>query len=459
MVRALLKKAYGNGVVFANLHGQHRVPYLPEQELRALRDVRLRRMVRYAAATVPYYRRLFRSHNIDPRDIRSAEDLDRLPLVDKQTVRKDPDLFVSTSWRGRKSIPFLTSGSTGIPLKVYHDPYSLLANIAFAERERAVLTRICGRAFGYKEAHIFYVGSIAEKVRDLYRQWTFIPVRPERLSLSVLESVEDIVTVINRFRPDVIISYGSYLETLFKLLNLRGLRMHLPRVLIYASDAMTDDGRSFIEEKFAVPVLSKYSAAEAFRIGFFCEERRAFHLHEDLCHVKIVNARGEKVTSGEKGEVVISNLINRGTVLLNYRLGDLAVMSRERCSCGRTLPLLADLEGRVEDTIFLPDGEFVHPRAVWGVFKQKPEVMRYQLIQQTPQHFELRLVTIDRAAYAAVLEDILTELRQLLGKTIRIESAHYTKLDPPQTGKFRSVIALPRGGVSHVMTEPPEVRR
>jgi len=444
IVGDFLRKLYGNGVVLANLRGQRHLPYLPKEELCARRDARLRRMVHYAAATVPYYRSLWRTERMNPRDIRSVEDLARLPLIDKHTVRMAPELFVSTSRGGRKSIPFLTSGSTGIPLKVYHDPYSLLANIAFGERERAVITKICSRSLGYREAYIFYSGSIGEKVRALYGQKTLIPVRPERLSLSVLEPVEDIVQAVNRFRPDVIISYGSYLETLFRQLHLRQLRMYLPQVLVYASDAMTSEGRHFIEENFAVPVLSRYSAAESFKIGFFCEERHAFHLHEDLCHLKIVNTSGEQVANGEKGEVVITNLINRGTVLLNYRLGDLAVMSREQCSCGRTLPLLAELEGRVEDTIFLPDGEFVHPRAVWGVVKQKPEVVRYQLIQQTTQHFELKLVTVDRAAYDAVVGDLLTELRRLLGGGVSFEAAYYPNLDPPQTGKFRSVVALPR---------------
>jgi phenylacetate-CoA ligase len=446
IVGDVLRRIYGNGVVLANLRGQRRLPYLPEEELRALRDARLRRTVCYAAATVPYYRRLFRAQKIDPHDIQSAHALKQLPLIDKEAVRRDPSVFVSTSHRGRTAIPFLTSGSTGTPLQVCHDRYSLLANIAFGEREREVVSHMCRRALGYREIYINYPGSTIRKVWEFYRIATFIPVRPNRLILSVLESVEDIVKTVDSFRPDVIVGYGSYLETLFKTLHWRGLHMHLPRLLIYVSDAMTADGRSFIEEQCGIPVLSRYNAVEAFKIGFFCEERRGFHLNEDLCHVRIVNASGEDVAPGDKGEVVISNLVNRGTILLNYRLGDLAVMSRERCSCGRTLPLLADLEGRVEDTIFLPDGEFVHPRAVWGVFKQKPEVLRYQLIQQTPQHFELRLVTVDRAAYEAVLEDILTELRQLLRGSISIESAHYTKLDPPQTGKFRSVIALPRQG-------------
>jgi phenylacetate-CoA ligase len=444
IVGDFLRKLYGNGVVLGNLRGQRRVPYLPEEELRALRDARLRWMVRYAAATVPYYRRLFRSQRIDPHDIQSAHALKQLPLIDKEVVRRDPYLFVSTSRQGRSAIPFLTSGSTGTPLQVCHDRYSLLANIAFGEREREVVSRLSGRALGYREIYINYPGSTIRKVWEFYRSASFIPVRPNRLVLSVLESVEYIVKMVDSFRPDVIVGYGTYLETLFKTLHWRGLQMHLPRLLIYVSDAMTADGRRFIEEQFGIPVLSRYNAVEAFKIGFFCEERRGFHLNEDLCHLRIVNASGAELAPGDKGEVVISNLVNRGTVLLNYRLGDLAVISRERCSCGRTLPLLADLEGRVEDTIFLPDGEFVHPRAVWGVFKQKPEVLRYQLIQQTPQHFELRLVTVDRAVYEVVSGDILTVLRQLLGGGVTIEAAFCPKLDPPQIGKFRSVIALPR---------------
>jgi phenylacetate-CoA ligase len=217
--------------------------------------------------------------------------------------------------------------------------------------------------------------------------------------------------------------------------------MHLPRLLIYVSDGMTSEGSSFIEAQFGVPVLSRYNAMESFKIGFFCEERRGFHLHADLCHVQIVNARGEQMQSGEKGEVVISNLINRGTVLLNYRLGDVAALSSASCSCGRTLPVLAELEGRVEDTIFLPHGEFVHPRAVWGVFKQQHEVLRYQLIQHAPEHFELRLVTIDSETYQRIIGQILADLRDLLGEVV-IESAYYKELETQTAGKFRPVISL-----------------
>lgn len=144
MERDFINKVHRNIVVLTNLRGQRRAPYLPEEELRALRDTRLRRIVKYAAKTAPYYRNLFQREKIDTREIKTVEDIDFLPLIDKKTVQKNPDLFISTSCRGRKSVPFITNGTAGMPLTVYHDQYPLLANIAYGERQRGVVMRIWG---------------------------------------------------------------------------------------------------------------------------------------------------------------------------------------------------------------------------------------------------------------------------------------------------------------------------
>jgi len=442
MIGDFLNKLYGNAVVLANLKGQRGVPYLPEEELKAKRDARLRKIVNYAAKTVPFYRDLFREKKIDPREIRTVDDLDLLPILDKQTFRKDPHLFLSTSRRGRMSLPFVTSGSTGMPLTVYHDQYSLLSNIAFGEREREVVSTICEKKFGYKEVIIAYPGNTGSKVLDFYQRMTYIPFRPERLVLSVQDPIERIVEAVNHFRPDVIKSYGSYLETFFRLLNFRRIEMFLPRVLIYGADSMTSEGRSFIEKKFGIPILSTYNAVEIFKIGFFCVERKGFHIHEDLCQVKIVNSNGKKVGCDKTGEVVISNLVNMGTVFLNYRLGDVAAISNQKCPCGRTLPLLTDLDGRVEDIIFLPNGDFVHPRAIWRVFKGRDEILQYQLIQHARDRFVLRLAAADSKTYQRVIDGILTDLRHILGENAIIEAENYQELERQGFGKFRPVISL-----------------
>jgi phenylacetate-CoA ligase len=446
MIIDFLKKIYGNTVVLRNLYQQRHIPYLPEDKLFELRERRLRRIVNYAARTVPYYQEIFKSLKIAPRDIRTVEDLEYLPLIDKETIRKDPSRFVSSARKGKRPIVFSTSGSTGMPIKIYHDPYSLLANIAFGERERAVISKLCGRSFGYRTVAILYEGNTTTKVQKLYRQWTFIPIRPEEFTFSVSDPFEDIVKRIDHLCPDVLLGYGSYLETFFRKLALRNISMRLPKGLVYLAEGMTAEGKSFIEEEFGIPVFSQYNAVEAFKIGFTCEERNGFHLHEDLCHVKVVDTHGKKLTGGEKGEIVISNLVNYGTVLLNYRLGDVGSLTKQRCPCGRTLPLLSELEGRVEDTLFLPDGRFVHPRAVWGVIKKSEGVLKYQLVQHEPKRFELRLVTIDKDTYPTVVNKILDGLRNLLGNSATIEPQYVDEIKPQGGGKFRPVLSLCKPG-------------
>jgi phenylacetate-CoA ligase len=440
-MRHVLDKLYGTSVVGANLWSQRRIPFLPEEERHVLRDARLRKIVTYAADTVPYYRTLFRKEGIDPADIRTAHDLRRIPLLDKETVRRDPHPLVSTSRSGRASVAFTTSGSTGEPSTICHDRYSLLANIAYGEREREVLSVMCGGRSQLREAYIVRSRSTITKVWEFYRSHTMACSSRPRLLLDVLKPIEQIVDAINAFRPDVLVGYGSYLEAFFRSLKSSGIRMHLPRVLSYGAECMTDPGKMLIEKEFGVAVLSVYNAVEAFKIGFYCQARQGFHLHEDLCHVRITDEQGLDVPAGEKGQVVISNLVNRGTVLLNYRLGDVATLAIDACSCGRSSPLLSALEGRIEDILLLPNGGFVHPRAVWAVLSRRSDVLKYQLIQHELERFELRLVTTDRRSYQQGVNAIVADLRRLFGQSCVIESEYHTALHPDASGKFRCVMS------------------
>jgi hypothetical protein len=149
---SFLRRAAGNAVVVAHLPSQRSLPYASRSHIEARRDARIARMVRYAARTVPHYRDLFRDLRIDPRSIVGPRDLERLPILDKDELVRDPDRFVSTSRDGRSSIRFISSGSSGKPARIHHDRRSLLENIAYGERERRVTVDILGRQLGYREA-------------------------------------------------------------------------------------------------------------------------------------------------------------------------------------------------------------------------------------------------------------------------------------------------------------------
>jgi phenylacetate-CoA ligase len=435
------RKLHGSAVIAAMLPGQRRVPFLPRERLEAIRDRRVRDIVALAAREVPYYRDWFAREGIDHREIAGAADLDRLPLLDRELVRAQPRLFMAEGRPSRGARPFLTSGSTGSALEVHHDRRSLLANIPFGERERQPLVERCG-SFRPRELYVGNETSVIKEVTAFYEDNTLLPVRPRRRFVSVREPIEKIAAIANAERPDVLVGYGGWIDLFFKTVAARAIDLHPPKMVLYMAEALPHGGRDHIEQRFGIPVMSRYSAAEAFKIGYFCEQRTGFHLHEDLCHVRIVGADGRALAAGEQGEVVISNLVNRASVLLNYPIGDVGTISAESCPCGRTFKLLSELEGRVEDILRLVDGRFVHPRAIWQVFKDDREVLQYQLTQHEPQRFALELATVDEAAFRRAIARALPELEVLLDPEPTIHASRRSELARHGEGKFRAVASF-----------------
>jgi phenylacetate-CoA ligase len=436
-----MKRILGSLTVLAYLRGQKRLPFRSWPEIEAARDARVRAVVQHAARTVPHYRELFARERLDPREIRGAGDLARLPLLTRETVRRDPRRFLSDSRASRSALSFLTSGSTGTPLEVHHDQRSLLANIAWGERERAPVIALTGGGFRPRELYIGYETSNFRKVTAFYAANTRLP-RPRRRPISMTAPFEEIVAELNAVKPDLLTAYGGFLDVFYRTVAARGIAVHAPKVVMYMGERLSAERRAWIETTLGARVLSRYCAVEAFKVGYFCEAATGFHLHDDLCHVRILRPDGSEAAAGEAGEVVISNLVNRASVLLNYPMGDVAALSAERCPCGRRQRLMSEVEGRLEDMLPLASGETLHPRAIWAAFKDDRDVLQYQLTQHALDRFELKLVTTEDAAFPASRERALTQLRTLLGPDAAIDVTRHAELgrgERERSGKFRAV--------------------
>jgi phenylacetate-CoA ligase len=431
------RRVQGTLTILRHLPGQRRAQFQARARLEAARDRRVRRAVEHAARHVPYYRELFRSRDIDPAQIRTAEELARLPLLTKEDVQAAGEQLRAET--PADVVEFRTTGSTATPLTIHHDRASLLANIAYSERERAVEASIVGRRYRYRVLALRALGGTGGRVQSFYGQTSFRPFRPDRQALDVGTPVEQVLETVERQRPDVIRSYGAYLEFLFRYAAASAGLQHRPRAVVYAGDTMSPAGRALIETEFGIPVLSNYNAVEAFKIAFTCGSHGGFHLHEDLCHVRLVGPTGEPVPDGERGEVVVSNLVNRGTVLLNYRLADLARIESGPCDCGRTSRRLVDLEGRVDDVLDLGGNVFVYPTQVWQAFRSRPGILRYQLVQRAPRTFELKVVWAEPEAPAEAAAELAADLRTILHSS-DVAVSPCDDLPTAPGGKFRQVI-------------------
>jgi phenylacetate-CoA ligase len=214
----------------------------------------------------------------------------------------------------------------------------------------------------------------------------------------------------------------------------------------YSSDAVPEADRRLIEEDLGIPVLGRYQAVEALKIAFQCGAGPWMHVNEDLYPVGIVDDAGRTLPDGEPGQVVISNLVNRATVLLNYRLEDRARRLPGICPCGRTLPRMSIPEGRSDDWVALPSGEVLHPQAVRSLFTDEVEVREYQVIQESPTRIQVNLVVDPRADREELGRRAESKFAVRLGPGTIVAIEFVEALARTPGGKVRGFIRLPGSG-------------
>lgn len=440
----ILERFYWSLYLAWHLRGQAGYPFRPPAAIRRDQARRVRAMVAFAYRYVPYYRETMDRLGLRPSDFRGVDDLARLPLLEREQLQRDPEYFVSTARPLDGYLRLRSGGSTGAPRTVYYDTAALFQDRAHAEREGRVIARFVGRRWGYRRVSILSPLASANEIGHLLRERSLalpgISIRRE--SLSLLDPPEVNVPRINAAKPDVLHSYGSYLEILFNYLHRTGAPFHRPRLVTYTSDSLGDAARRRIEQEFGIPVLSTYGAIEAMRIGFECEAHRGLHLNEDLYPVRIVDAEGRTLPPGEIGDVVVSNLVNRATVLLNYRLGDLAARLPDPCPCGRSLPLLSFPSGRSDDLIELPGGRQMHPQAIRIIFTEETEVWQYQVVQESWTRFRVSVVAPETGDREGIRSRVAERFARTFGPDITVDIVFVDSVPRTAGGKVRPVLSL-----------------
>ena len=424
-----------------HLRSQSRIPYLPPARLAALQNRRVSTIVAHAWREVPFYREAMLRTGLRPADFRTAADLERLPLVSADEFARDPDRFCARNVHPDRVVTILTSGTGGHRKRVYYDLPYLFLGLAAAQRRRDVMARVSGIARGARIQEFLMPGNASCLTGEAMRRHSFIPRPLEALRSTCSSDVgwDEALRIINEGRPEIVHGYSTFLGCLFRHAATHDIAVHRPRLLIAHSDAMPPADRELIEDQFGIPVISMYVAAESGFIACECEQR-TYHVDVDRVAVRVIDEECRPVPPGGRGELVISNLTNRATVLLNYRLGDVVTLGGRPCTCGRTLPTLDSIDGRVDSTVLLPDGS---ERRVWDLFirlQQTPEAVQLQFRQDEPRRVLLRAVLrpgADRDAFRTRAVAVMEEATKG-DVTVDVEFVPAIAAEP--NGKVRAVV-------------------
>ena len=413
------------------LYRLRRNEWLSPQALEKIQWRKLKRLLRHAYENVPYYHRLFKTAGIRPEDIKSHQDLSKVPITTKvQLQALAPEEIMARGIDRSKCIEIRTSGSTGRPLNIY---------LAQKEREffDIVWTRgFMGAGLSWKDKKVHIRNVLREPITCKYWFQSLGIMRREYIPL--VGNEEFVAKFLEKGDFDILVSYPALFRIIIGRMKQDDRLRRGPRLVFSAGELLDVPIRRKIEDYFQAPVFNFYGIMEGGLIAWECAPHRGFHINTDIVVLEIVRD-GKVVESGERGRIVATGLHSYSMPFIRYDTEDVGVLSDRRCPCGRSLPLLEGLEGRCNDFVSLPDGR-VLPPGLFISLCNLDEIVQYRIVQEKIDELIVYLV-LESNTPTDLAKCAKEKIKAWVGETMTIRMKIVDEIPPDRSGKLRSVIS------------------
>lgn len=409
--------------------------WFSRDRLISLQRDKLQVLLKYAGASVPYYRQLFADISLNADDVKGVEDLGKFPLLQKETVRTMASDLVSSTLPTSNLVPLNTSGTTGKSLKVYVDIPSRRACYCFTSRFHQWAGLPDSRhnvTFGGR--------AIVPRTQNKNIFWRYNAAMDNYLFSSYHisdESLPFILEKLRRIRPRFIEGYPSAAFLLARYILENKIEIDSPKAIITSGETLLENQREMIEKAFSCAVFDQYGCTEQALFVSQCE-RGSYHVHPEFGIVEILDENGRQQERGKVGRVVCTSFMNRAMPLIRYDLGDSAAWGKEKCDCGRSFPVIEKIYGRQEDFIKTPRGDLVG--RLDPIFKGLDSIKLAQIIQTKLHEITVKIVPGKNYSKADGVV-VKQELQKRVGQEMEIELKIVDEIKITNNGKFKAVIS------------------
>jgi phenylacetate-CoA ligase len=406
-----------------------RTQWLPPAALREYQFRRMRRLVEWAYAHAPYYRALLDEHELPPGRIQSHEDFHRIPYLTREHLKnRFDDLRSHAKLAGVHARS--SGGSTGSPVTVLVD----MERMGIQEAARLRARHWFGVEPGDRELCIW--GSPLEITRqDRIRQVRDFLMNSRMLDAFNLgaDILPALVTAMLGYRPRLVYGYANavYLLAGYFVRHAVAAPREL-RVVFTTAEPLHDFQRETIRASWGCHVAEEYGARDGGLAAFECPEG-GLHTFAEGSYLEIKDPDGDG-----RGEIVLTCLDSLALPTIRYRTGDVGRLDPTPCRCGRSLPKIKPVEGRLLDFLVTPRGRILHPTSVMHILREVPAVTESRVIQEALDRIVVHVVP-NRPMTDPELASLREKFRLLLGPEVRTEIVEQSALPPSASGKFRPV--------------------
>lgn len=408
----------------------------PYSEQKKEQEKQLKYMINFADKKVPFYHRLFRRLKLEHSDIRTTEDLEKLPILTKDIIKKNWEDFKPVNLDTMKYYVNLTSGSTGTPFR-----YRLLNYDRFFNG--ASLYRGWGYA-GYElgDKMVFLAGSslgtgsknlVVKKAHEISRNIRKL----SSFDMSVNDMKQD-VKIINSFKPKFIRGYPSSINFFVNYLKENEINIDTPQAVFTAAEKLMPNMKKNIEDVLGCEVYDAYGMNDGGLGAYECSEHSGLHIDTERSIMEIVDDNGLQLEKGV-GKILATSLHNYAMPLIRYDTSDVGCVISDTCGCGRGSKLLKEIIGRTVEILVTPEGKYVHGYFLLNCIECSRGIREFQIIQKKVDKIVIEIIPEENFDEKQL--DIVREFIRSKSSNWEVEFKRVNKIEKTKSGKYKSVVS------------------
>lgn len=413
------------------------------EKIRAQQWQQLQQLVEHTYQTVPFYKAQLQKIGFNPGETITPEMWKQLPLLSRDRIREqNQELHSQSPPTAHGSIDSVrTSGSTGKPITVYRTEVNRFLWQAATLRDhywhKRNLTGTLAAIRKFKGDFAPY--PTGEKASDWGAPTNILHQTGPMVGIDILTPVTQQAEWLQRQNPEYLITFPSNAAALAEQCQKQGIRLPNLREVRLVGEVVDDTIRETCKAAWSVPITDMYSSQEVGYIALQCPEHEHYHLQSEIAYIEILNSQGDPCQLGEIGKVVVTPLHNFAMPLLRYDIGDYAEVGAP-CSCGRGLPVVTKILGRVRNMLRLPNGQQHWPALGELRYAEVAPVTQHQLVQKSLDHIEARLV-VERP----VTDHEETQLKAIILERLKhpftVSLTYPEKIERSKGGKFEEFLS------------------
>lgn len=429
-----------NAGVLSLMYQLEATQWWPEEKLVAQQYAQLSGLLTHFARTSPTYARHLQAAGHVPGMAATPELLARLPVLTRQDLQAETAGLLSQAVPPDHGVPqpVTTSGSMGTPVTVQRTAVSQVFHQAYNLRGHLWHRRAFDTTFATVRG--FPAGNALYPAGQRTAHWSpYIDSGPAIAVNTAYCTLAEQIDFLQRGQPDYLLTYPTNLAAIAAHCREHDVALPFLRGFGTFSEALYPSQRALVRDVFGLPIIDMYSSSELGMIALQCPEHEHYHVMAESLIVEILDDNDRPCAPGVTGHLVITDIHNAAMPLIRYRIGDMASRGTQPCTCGRGLPVLERIHGRVRNMLRLRSGDVIFPDVAAHRLGRIGPVRQSQVVQTGYDSIELRLA-LKRPMNLAEEAEILKAIRESLGRPFEVTLVIVDEIPRSAGGKFEDFV-------------------